>query len=152
MIVYLITNDINGKQYIGQTIKKLNLRWNEHTSSKSKGALQRAIRKYKKENFSLAILHVCESKEEMDFVETFYISLLNTRAHVGYNLTDGGEGIPGAKRSEVTRKKISLAAMGNKNQRPRAHSEHTKELIKKSWEYRRKTNPQMLGIGRPRNN
>ena len=113
MIVYLVTNKTNGKQYVGQTVKKLNLRWNEHTSSKSNGALQRAIRKHKKVNFSLLILHECDTKEEMDFVESFYISFLNTRAHNGYNLTDGGEGRSGYHLSEEAKKRISEKNSGH---------------------------------------
>jgi group I intron endonuclease len=113
MIVYLVTNKINGKQYVGQTVKKLNLRWNEHTSSKSNGALQRAIRKHNKENFSLLILHECTTKEEMDFVESFYISFLNTRAHNGYNLTNGGEGRSGYHLSEEAKKRISEKNSGH---------------------------------------
>jgi len=113
MIVYLVTNLINGKQYVGQTVKKLNLRWNEHTSCKSNGALHKAIRKHKKENFVVSVLHECVTKEEMDFVEIFYISLLNTRAHNGYNLTEGGEGRSGYHLSEEAKKRISEKNSGH---------------------------------------
>jgi len=107
MLVYLATNKNNGKMYVGQTTKRLNLRWNEHTSNKSNSLLHKALRKYGKENFSLEILHACVSKEEMDFAEIFYIILLNTKAPFGYNLTDGGEGRQGYHLSEESKKKIS---------------------------------------------
>lgn len=113
MVVYLITNKINGKQYVGQTVKQLNLRWNEHTASKSNSALHRAIRKYGKEKFSIISIHECISKEEMDFVEIFYISFLNTKAHNGYNLTSGGEGRSGYKLSESAKKSISEKNKGH---------------------------------------
>jgi group I intron endonuclease len=107
MLVYLVTNALNGKKYVGQTAKKLNLRWNEHTSNTNSSILHKSIRKYGKESFSLEILHTCESKEEMNFVEMFYISFLNTKAPFGYNLTDGGEGRQGYKLSEEAKKRIS---------------------------------------------
>ena len=114
MLVYLATNNNNGKMYVGQTTKKLNLRWNEHTSNKSSSPLHRALRRYGKENFSLETLHVCASKEEMDFAEIFYINLLNTKAPLGYNLTDGGEGRQGYHLSEESKKKISEKNSGKK--------------------------------------
>lgn len=109
MQVYLITNKINGKMYVGQTSYTLECRWSEHVSlSKSKVlyTLQKAIRKYGEENFAIETLHVCESKEEMDFAEMFYIALLNTKVSCGYNLTDGGDGCKGHKHSEESRAKI----------------------------------------------
>ena len=93
--------------YVGQTTKKLNLRWNEHTSNRSNSLLHKGLRKYGKENFSLETLHICSSKEEMDFAEIFYIKFLNTKSPFGYNLTDGGEGRQGYHLSEESKKKIS---------------------------------------------
>ena len=112
MLVYLATNKINGKQYVGQTVKKLNLRWNEHTSNQSNSVLHKAIRKHGKENFSVEKIHDCNSKEEMDFVEIFYIILLDTKAPNGYNLTDGGEGRSGYTLSEESKRKISQKNSG----------------------------------------
>jgi group I intron endonuclease len=119
MVVYLVTNKATGKQYVGQTVKHPKKRWWEHLywgtckNPKSRfGYLHKAIQKYKPEAFVLEVLHQCSSKEEMDFVETFYISLLNTKAPAGYNLTDGGEGTHGRVCSEETREKIRKKALG----------------------------------------
>ena len=114
MQVYLITNKENGKQYVGQTHYTLKHRWSEHVdwskhSAKSKSILHRAIKKCGTSSFSIETLHSCVTKEEMDFVEMFYIVLLNTRNPIGYNMTDGGEGIVGHVHSEETRKKIKKA-------------------------------------------
>lgn len=112
MIIYLITNKINGKQYVGQTKHTLEYRWSEHIStSKSKRfwLVHKAIAKYGEENFLVETLHICETKEEMDFVEMFYIALLNSKAPIGYNLTDGGDGPTGHKHSEASRAKIKKA-------------------------------------------
>ena len=53
--IYKITNLVNGKSYVGQTIRTIEERWKQHIKD-SKGNkddfyLHRAIRKYGKENF-----------------------------------------------------------------------------------------------------
>jgi group I intron endonuclease len=112
MQVYLITNKVNGKQYIGQTVRPLHLRWNSHTYAAREGAkfaLPLAILKYGASFFTMESLHVCESQEEMDFVECFYIALLDTMAPNGYNLTPGGEH---PVLTDESKKKMSLAKQG----------------------------------------
>jgi len=94
MLVYLITNIHNGKQYVGQTSKTLNSRWGDHVYSartRNHTLLGQAINKYGKEKFHRSILHACDSKEECNFVEIFYIALLETKVPFGYNKSDGGE-------------------------------------------------------------
>lgn len=61
----------------------------------------------------MEVIHECLSKEEMDFVEIFYIAFLNTKVPNGYNITDGGGGILGLKHSEETKKKISEKNKGH---------------------------------------
>jgi len=103
MIVYLVTNKTNGKQYVGQSVGTLDYRWKKHLAAVREGSsyyFHRAIRKYSEECFSIELIHVCETKEEMDFVEIFYISLLNTKSPKGYNSTEGGEGTVGHKHTE----------------------------------------------------
>ncbi len=121
MIIYLVTNKITGKQYVGQTVFSALYRWRQHVrwgtlvNPKSRfGYLHKAIHKHSPEQFSVETIHTCESKEEMDFVETFYISLLNTKAPRGYNLTDGGEGTVGRECSEETREKMRAIITGKK--------------------------------------
>jgi len=94
MQVYLITNKINGTQYVRQTTHALGVRWSGHKSeanNRKRWPLHRAMAKYGIENFTIETLHVCEAKEEMDFAEIFYVTLLNTKWPNGYNLSDGGE-------------------------------------------------------------
>ncbi len=103
MIVYLITNKENGKQYVGQTVGTLQYRWKKHLAAVREGSsyyFHKALRKYGEECFFSEMLHLCETKEEMDFVEMFYISLLSTKAPAGYNSTEGGEGTVGHKHTE----------------------------------------------------
>ena len=88
-IIYLITNLINGKQYIGQTTK-IHL-FNDYWGS---GLLiKRAINKYGKENFKKEILKDnINSKLELDIFEKQYIQQYNTLIPIGYNISIGGNG------------------------------------------------------------
>jgi group I intron endonuclease len=76
--------------------------------------MRSAIKKYGEEKFLIETIHTCESKEEMNFVEMFYISLFNTKSPNGYNLTDGGEGNLGITPSKETRLKMSIAKKGKR--------------------------------------
>lgn len=111
MIVYKITNKINGKAYIGQTVQTLSKRWNRHVHNKSKNSvISLAIRKYGVENFEIRILSRCNTIEEMNHRETYYIKLFNTLATNGYNLKLGGQ--QGGPLTELSKQKISNAKKG----------------------------------------
>lgn len=107
MIVYLITNKINGKQYVGQTTRSLSDRWKFHCSSSSGClAIKSAIIKYGKENFDVeAIFNAC-TEEELNEKEIEFISKFNTISPNGYNLKTGGNR---PIYSQESRKKMSLS-------------------------------------------
>lgn len=94
--IYKVTNKINGKIYIGQTIQSVKDRWYRHCgkSGISKAELnthfKRAILKYGKENFTIETIEVCDSTKLNDR-EKFYISYYNSYIN-GYNSTIGGQG------------------------------------------------------------
>lgn len=90
MIVYLATNKINGKKYVGQTVRSLEERWKDHCRAKDDNYFHRAIHKYGVENFSLEVLDTAESGKELDEKEMFWIKKLNTLFPRGYNLKEGG--------------------------------------------------------------
>jgi len=125
-VIYLITNTKDGMQYVGQTIQVLKERWYKHIADSRKHEsryISRAINKYSPESFKVEVLHECETREEMDFVEIFYIALLNSKVPNGYNLVDGGGGVSGFKwapgrkghkDSAETRKKKSDSRKGIK--------------------------------------
>ena len=95
--VYIVTNVMNGKQYVGLT-KSLEKRWDAHRRSNgSAPALHAAIKKYGKEAF--VFTHVCDAFdfEAAQDIERMLIIQHNTKAPNGYNLTDGGEGVIGKK-------------------------------------------------------
>lgn len=92
-LIYIITNSINDKVYIGQTIQSLKDRWNEHCRNPFSKAeadmhIKRAILKYGKENFNIREIEKCKI-EELDEKEIYYISLYDSY-NKGYNSTKGG--------------------------------------------------------------
>ena len=110
-LIYKITNLLDGKIYVGQTTQKLELRLKYHKSSKHT-FIGRAIRKHGWKNFKAEVIEECESQEQLNEREVFWIAKLNCKKPNGYNLTDGGE--RNFKMVESVRKKISLAGMGRK--------------------------------------
>ena len=97
MLVYKITNNVNGHGYIGITQCSLAKRWREHLCAARTGSdkrLYRAMRKYGTDNFSIAVLYEADSFQELQVVERGLIAAHGTYASngKGYNLTSGGEG------------------------------------------------------------
>lgn len=90
--IYVITNDVNGKQYVGQTVRSIEERFKEHLddSRRLDYPLYRAMNKYGIEHFSTKQLEEC-SIEELNDREIFWIKKLNTYYN-GYNATLGGGG------------------------------------------------------------
>lgn len=89
--IYLITNKINNKSYIGLTIRdNVKERWREHCKKSRSGvsALTSAILKYGKNNFEFTVLEYTAFPESR---EQYYIKQYNTLSPNGYNLTTGGE-------------------------------------------------------------
>lgn len=105
--VYLITNIINGKKYVGQSCcEDINHRWNEHKSCKKSSLgvyIYNAYKKHGIKNFKYQIICVCFD-EDCDNYEREYIKKFNTLAPNGYNLTEGGRSV---KHSKETRALIS---------------------------------------------
>ena len=144
--VYKITNKINGKVYIGQSIN-IETRWKEHVNSLRRGdsrctLLQRALNKYEEEDFAFEVLELC-SEDMLDDVEVKYISLYDS-CNCGYNIESGGnkkkhlaeetkqklrEAHLGKKMSDEALQKMSAARIGEKN--PMYGKSHSEEARKK---------------------
>lgn len=93
--IYKITNDINGKIYIGKTQFAIEKRFQEHCkdafrSRMEKRPLYSAMRKYGIEHFSIELVEETDQPEEREkyWIE-YYGSFKN-----GYNATKGGDGKP----------------------------------------------------------
>ena len=101
--VYAITNNVNGKRYVGQTTKTIAHRFKQHTSLKGAcRAIESAIKKHGAENFKIGVLATAENQEELNETETRLIGELGTISPNGYNLKSGG-GQTGAVHEETKR-------------------------------------------------
>jgi group I intron endonuclease len=122
MIIYKVTNLVNGKVYIGLTTQTLTKRKNNHLceafSLESDYVFHRALRKYGKENFSWEVIDNANTLEELKEKEKYWILYYNSYIHSdnsnGYNMTIGGEGNNGLKLSDETKKKLSELHKGKK--------------------------------------
>lgn len=102
--IYKITNQINGKVYIGQTSKiDPTKRWNEHRHAvidpdQKERPLYRAMRKYGIDNFKFEVIETVyeEDHTTLNQREQYYIKKYNSFLYSddsnGYNLTLGGDG------------------------------------------------------------
>jgi group I intron endonuclease len=132
--VYLITNLVNNKQYVGQTIKTIKHRFKGHCyRSKYNNtvpmAITKAIKKYGEQNFKIEEIATAYSQKQLNFTEGFFIKSLNTLAPNGYNLKSfiNGKG----KYSEETKEKMKIAL--NNPERLKLQSETGKKRRGKSY-------------------
>jgi group I intron endonuclease len=156
--VYIHTNKINGKKYVGQTCKKPESRWANGCGYKTQKYFYRAIEKYGWDGFEHEIIASNLTKAEADQLEKDLIKSFNTQnPDNGYNLTGGGDGMFGwtpsdewikkqrelntgehnpffgKRHSEETKKKISEANSGNiPGNKGKPHTEKSKELMREN--------------------
>jgi group I intron endonuclease len=105
--IYVITNSVNNKKYIGQSIDS-DYRWKDHKRSAQNGIdypIYRAMRKYGIESFSFEVIESVDTQEDANLREDFWINELDTRnGDYGYNIRGGGAT---GLHAEETKKKIS---------------------------------------------
>ena len=110
-IIYCLTNSINSKKYVGQTVRTLAERLEDHSkeSKRPKYKLHFAIQKYGIKNFQIEVLECC-SNEELNDREEYWVQKLNSFKK-GYNSTSGGRHY---QISDFSKKKISQKLKGRK--------------------------------------
>ena len=119
--IYKITNNINGKVYIGQTRQTVDKRWYDHVhhSKNCKSmVIGKAINKYGEKNFTIATLETVKEKsldllqKKLDELEIAYIKKYNSYIYNGngYNGTKGGQGGTGRVYNPI----VSYDINGNK--------------------------------------
>lgn len=150
-VIYKITNP-NGRHYIGQSVDvKSRLAKYKRLLCEQQKALYNSLLKYGFENHSIEIIYEGPAST-LNSKEKYYIKKFNSRIE-GLNLTDGGEGtlgrvqtkeekekraesLRGQKRSEKTKKLMSLAAKGKpkilSEEVLKAKRKHAKMLAEKN--------------------
>ena len=158
--IYVITNLSNGKRYVGQTVDVRN-RWANHRFAPGDcPALHAAIKRYGISKFTFRVVEACDSKHRADDAERGWIRWYRSRSfELGYNITEGGDGVSGWTASKETRERMSRAHLGNKSHSGRVFSEEHRarisaagrgrrmspQAVAKMRENRRKQSPPMLG-------
>lgn len=108
MIIYLTTNKINGKKYLGKDVQ------NNPKYLGSGLDLKKAIEKYGVENFEKTILEICNNKEELWKREEYWLNFYDAKNNkTFYNRTNKAFGAWEGKKhtpiTEKTRQKMSMA-------------------------------------------
>lgn len=95
-IIYRVTNQLNNKIYIGQTIQTLSERKNKHYYKARQENINthfiNALRKYPEENFIWEVIDNADCQEQLDEKEKYWIDYYNS-VEEGYNTKDGGQTI-----------------------------------------------------------
>jgi len=108
--VYLVSNKLNGKQYVGQTI-------NPHLPIGHGRIMKSAYKLHGKDNFDYEPLCTSiENRATLNAIERFWIAVLDTVVPNGYNIELGGS--EGSTWTEERRRKHSLALTGRIHRRP----------------------------------
>lgn len=111
--VYLTTNSVNGRSYVGQKQCSKFKKWYLGSGK----LLRQAVAKYGKAAFSVEPIGFYETRKELDQAEIDYIAILRAFGADLYNICNGGEGLGigsdhpmwGKSPSESTRKKLREA-------------------------------------------
>lgn len=88
MFIYKITNKLNGKVYIGQTIRAVSIRFSKHCNNSRKTIISSAIKKYGKDNFIIEEIDGANSQSELNYKEWLWICKSNSLAPNGYNAVE----------------------------------------------------------------
>lgn len=111
-VIYLITNLVNGKRYVGQTVS-IQSRWKAHQKESRNGnqrPLYRAMRKYGLVNFVIEELGQYPDTKSLNEAESYWIRYYQSETPLGYNLTSGGD--RGWSVTGEVRRKLTLSHGG----------------------------------------
>ena len=120
-VVYLVTNRVSGKLYVGRTGQGLKKRWRQHVHDafvvtpkrKYRCPLHEAIAKHGADAFDVSVLATFATEEESCVAETEAIARLRTTdSSIGYNASTGGEGSNGFVMRESHKESIRRALKG----------------------------------------
>jgi group I intron endonuclease len=113
--VYIHTNKINYKKYVGITHLPPNKRWRSGYGYRKHQYFWHAIQKYGWDNFEHEVIAHNLTIEEARKFETILIRELKTKnSKFGYNMTDGGEGARGYVWTDEGKQKLSMSHKGKR--------------------------------------
>ena len=109
-VIYLVRCTSSGKSYVGQTTHGVAHRLDEHLriTARKGYAFGAAIRKYGRDAFRISELERCDTRDDLDVAERFWIDWYGTISPGGYNLASGGRAF---RHSPETRAKMSEIAL-----------------------------------------
>jgi group I intron endonuclease len=121
MLIYKVINKTNGKAYIGQTTRPLKARISAHMrearkGKRSKSAFHNAVLKHGLGSFEIEVVETCDTIDQLNKRERYWIATLNTISPNGYNIEEGGKHF---LMSESTKAKL----------RERKVSDETRQLL-----------------------
>lgn len=125
--LYIHTNIMNDKKYIGITSQQPEKRWLNGRGYEAHLPFGKAIRKYGWDGFYHDVMINNLTEQQAKIIERHLIQELHTQDRdYGYNMTAGGDGVCGYKHTNESRLKMSAAKAG-KSTGPR--SEETCQKI-----------------------
>ena len=136
--IYLVTNSLNGKVYVGKSID-IERRWQEHIhdslvsqdqwDNNYRGVrthFHAAIRKYGKENFTFRVIEEIEDDTILNDREIYWIAQYHANEqNIGYNMTAGGDGYNFGSGENAICSKIT-----------KAECDLIKQKLKERWSYK----------------
>jgi len=141
--IYLITNKLDGKQYVGQSKRITRRFWRHKDAVKTQNPreafyLHKAMAKHGVENFSFEVLLYADGSDYLNLMEQRIIAGYKTMSPFGYNLDSGG-GVS-KKISEETKQKLSEKLKGRPcPTKGKSMSAETREKISNALKGRKKT-------------
>ena len=133
-IVYMATNQVNGKRYIGLTRRHLSTRRRQHAAQAAHkpGGMPfcHAIRKYGIDAFEFVVLTTCETYRNACREEQRQIAERKPE----YNVSKGGEGPIGVRRDAKHSERMRAMNLGRPSPRKGVPaSEETKAKLRAAW-------------------
>lgn len=117
-IIYLVTNLINDKKYVGQTCVAFEYRKRKHLKHAfvyySQSKFYEALRKYGQSNFKWIIIEEIDDLNLLNERETYWIEYYDSFNN-GYNMTLGGDSVRGYHHTEESKQKIKDKMKGKNN-------------------------------------
>jgi group I intron endonuclease len=136
--LYTITNTLNNKVYIGQTVDNKK-RWMQHKAyakhpEKTGQYIHRAMAKYGIENFTFEIIAACQTQEDANETESVLINQYDSRnKECGYNLMIGGSYGGHSDETKQKQREATLEQIATKGHPAQDHevSQETRDLLRK---------------------